>query len=439
MASPSSLSLSLSAEMQRLKQENLDLKNDVEALCAAASIQQNATSLSLAGGSLGPAQHSKALLGAQEQAILTRRELADVRDELASVDNARRALAEKLRESAAKETKLEEEAAHWKAQLARALSGRDASDAALANAVADAATERGRADRLQATVETREEEVRHARADAEAAREEARLSRADAEAAREEARLSRTDAEAAREEASTSRADAEAAREEASTSRADAEAAREEASVAHDEAQAAREEARAAREETRAAREEIQAAREEAEEAARGEPPATVASDGTSDQFTIEAREAASRATESKVEALLLLSQEEERHLREVEELRGLVRHLETQLKTAGTGTGKTEMTRHEQRAAAASAHARIESLKSLVSSCQPIRRRLSEDLMAGDEGSLARIEQARSQIDDLLAAAGALGEAADVERDIIATLSLAGEFAARLKTFSSV
>ena len=104
MASPSSsssLSLSLSAEMQRLKQENLDLKNDVEALCAAASIQQNATSLSLAGGSLGPAQHSKALLGAQEQAILTRRELADVRDELASVDNARRALAEKLRESAA--------------------------------------------------------------------------------------------------------------------------------------------------------------------------------------------------------------------------------------------------------------------------------------------------------------------------------------------------
>ena len=428
MASPpsspsSSLSLSLSAEMQRLKQENLDLKNDVEALCAAASIQQNATSL--AGGSLGPAQHSKALLGAQEQAILTRRELADVRDELASVDNARWALAEKLRESAAKETKLEEEAAHWKAQLARALSGRDASDAALANAVADAATERGRADRLQATVETREEEVRHARADA--------------EAAREEARLSRTDAEAAREEASTSRADAEAAREEASTSRADAEAAREEASVAHDEAQAAREEARAAREETRAAREEIQAAREEAEEAARGEPPATVASDGTSDQFTIEAREAASRATEAKVEALLLLSQEEERHLREVEELRGLVRHLETQLKTAGTGTGKTEMTRHEQRAAAASAHARIESLKSLVSSCQPIRRRLSEDLMAGDEGSLARIEQARSQIDDLLAAAGALGEAADVERDIIATLSLAGEFAARLKTFSSV
>ena len=417
-SSPSSLSLSLSAEMQRLKQENLDLKNDVEALCAAASIQQNATSLSLAGGSLGPAQHSKALLGAQEQAILTRRELADVRDELASVDNARRALAEKLRESAAKETKLEEEAAHWKAQLARALSGRDASDAALANAVADAATERGRADRLQATVETREEEVRHARADA--------------EAAREEARLSRTDAEAAREEASTSRADVEAAREEASTSRADAEAAREEASVAHDEAQAAREE-------TRAAREEIQAAREEAEEAARGEPPATVASDGTSDQFTIEAREAASRATESKVEALLLLSQEEERHLREVEELRGLVRHLETQLKTAGTGTGKTEMTRHEQRAAAASAHARIESLKSLVSSCQPIRRRLSEDLMAGDEGSLARIEQARSQIDDLLAAAGALGEAADVERDIIATLSLAGEFAARLKTFSSV
>ena len=403
-SSPSSLSLSLSAEMQRLKQENLDLKNDVEALCAAASIQQNATSLSLAGGSLGPAQHSKALLGAQEQAILTRRELADVRDELASVDNARRALAEKLRESAAKETKLEEEAAHWKAQLARALSGRDASDAALANAVADAATERGRADRLQATVETREEEVRHARADAEAAREEA----------------------------STSRTDAEAAREEASTSRADAEAAREEASVAHDEAQAAREE-------TRAAREEIQAAREEAEEAARGEPPATVASDGTSDQFTIEAREAASRATESKVEALLLLSQEEERHLREVEELRGLVRHLETQLKTAGTGTGKTEMTRHEQRAAAASAHARIESLKSLVSSCQPIRRRLSEDLMAGDEGSLARIEQARSQIDDLLAAAGALGEAADVERDIIATLSLAGEFAARLKTFSSV
>ena len=417
-SSPSSLSLSLSAEMQRLKQENLDLKNDVEALCAAASIQQNATSLSLAGGSLGPAQHSKALLGAQEQAILTRRELADVRDELASVDNARRALAEKLRESAAKETKLEEEAAHWKAQLARALSGRDASDAALANAVADAATERGRADRLQATVETREEEVRHARADA--------------EAAREEARLSRTDAEAAREEASTSRADVEAAREEASTSRADAEAAREEASVAHDEAQAAREE-------TRAAREEIQAAREEAEEAARGEPPATVASDGTSDQFTIEAREAASRATESKVDALLLLSQEEERHLREVEELRGLVRHLETQLKTAGTGTGKTEMTRHEQRAAAASAHARIESLKSLVSSCQPIRRRLSEDLMAGDEGSLARIEQARSQIDDLLAAAGALGEAADVERDIIATLSLAGEFAARLKTFSSV
>ena len=431
-SSPSSLSLSLSAEMQRLKQENLDLKNDVEALCAAASIQQNATSLSLAGGSLGPAQHSKALLGAQEQAILTRRELADVRDELASVDNARRALAEKLRESAAKETKLEEEAAHWKAQLARALSGRDASDAALANAVADAATERGRADRLQATVETREEEVRHARADAEAAREEARLSRTDAEAAREEASTSRADVEAAREEASTSRADAEAAREEASTSRADAEAAREEASVAHDEAQAAREE-------TRAAREEIQAAREEAEEAARGEPPATVASDGTSDQFTIEAREAASRATESKVEALLLLSQEEERHLREVEELRGLVRHLETQLKTAGTGTGKTEMTRHEQRAAAASAHARIESLKSLVSSCQPIRRRLSEDLMAGDEGSLARIEQARSQIDDLLAAAGALGEAADVERDIIATLSLAGEFAARLKTFSSV
>ena len=432
MASPSSSSLSLSAEMQRLKQENLDLKNDVEALCAAASIQQNATSLSLAGGSLGPAQHSKALLGAQEQAILTRRELADVRDELASVDNARRALAEKLRESAAKETKLEEEAAHWKAQLARALSGRDASDAALANAVADAATERGRADRLQATVETREEEVRHARADAEAAREEARLSRTDAEAAREEASTSRADVEAAREEASTSRADAEAAREEASTSRADAEAAREEASVAHDEAQAAREE-------TRAAREEIQAAREEAEEAARGEPPATVASDGTSDQFTIEAREAASRATESKVDALLLLSQEEERHLREVEELRGLVRHLETQLKTAGTGTGKTEMTRHEQRAAAASAHARIESLKSLVSSCQPIRRRLSEDLMAGDEGSLARIEQARSQIDDLLAAAGALGEAADVERDIIATLSLAGEFAARLKTFSSV
>ncbi|GHP08241.1 hypothetical protein PPROV_000698200 [Pycnococcus provasolii] len=431
-SSPSSLSLSLSAEMQRLKQENLDLKNDVEALCAAASIQQNATSLSLAGGSLGPAQHSKALLGAQEQAILTRRELADVRDELASVDNARRALAEKLRESAAKETKLEEEAAHWKAQLARALSGRDASDAALANAVADAATERGRADRLQATVETREEEVRHARADAEAAREEARLSRTDAEAAREEASTSRADVEAAREEASTSRADAEAAREEASTSRADAEAAREEASVAHDEAQAAREE-------TRAAREEIQAAREEAEEAARGEPPATVASDGTSDQFTIEAREAASRATESKVDALLLLSQEEERHLREVEELRGLVRHLETQLKTAGTGTGKTEMTRHEQRAAAASAHARIESLKSLVSSCQPIRRRLSEDLMAGDEGSLARIEQARSQIDDLLAAAGALGEAADVERDIIATLSLAGEFAARLKTFSSV